>query len=221
MKKSIFTVCTIIFVAFTYTIVRYNIYKGLPFADLPLFLSNKAIALSALALLALAYMFGSLARFFPSLFVYTLPFRKLFGLLGFGLAAIHGLMSLLLFTPAHYPKFFLANEQLNVTGELSMLFGVLAFAVFTIVACTSAVAIAGTMTNQHWLYTQRLGYLGLGLVFLHVFIMGVEGWTNPASWPGGLWPISLVSAVIAAGALLVKLVAVIFTEQLPFDPKAR
>lgn len=213
MKKH-FLISFIIFLAiFAYAVIRYNVIKGTPWVELPLFISNKAISLSAVAFIALSYALGSLARFWPKTFVPALSLRKFFGLLGFGLAALHGLISLLIFTPAYYPKFFLSSGELNLVGELSMLFGVLAFFVFAIAALASVPAIARSMGPQRWLAAQRLGYLGLILVFFHVFTMGFEGWLKPAGWPGGLLPINLVAAIVISFTLLLKITAMVFPKE--------
>lgn len=201
------TTAVIVIAAFLYAIIRYNVIKGVSWEHLPLLISNKAIALSAVGLIALSYILGALAKFFPKTFEPTLSARKFFGLTGFGLAAMHGLISLLLFSPKNYSKFFLEDGALSLTGELSMLFGVLAFFVFSVVAYTSIPVIAAKMDKHVWQRAQKLGYLGLVLTFFHVLSMGLEGWMNTAGWPGGLLPISLVAAIILAFALLLKLLS--------------
>ncbi|MBI2145038.1 hypothetical protein HYU18_01810, partial [Candidatus Woesearchaeota archaeon] len=92
--------------ALAYAVVRYHVIKGVPWDDFPLYILNKAVSLAAVFLIAMSYEFGPLARFLPRVFVPLLPARKYLGLLGFGLAAVHAVMSLLLFSPAYYPKFF-------------------------------------------------------------------------------------------------------------------
>ncbi len=199
----------VLVVTFAYAIVRYNVFKGVSWERLPLYISNKAIALVAAVFIALSYMLGPLARYWPGTMVPLTGLRKYFGLLGFGLAAAHGLISLLLFSPANYPKFFAADGTLNFTGELSMLFGVLAFFVFVAVAITSIPVIEQSMPAERWNAVQRLGYLGLLLVLLHVVVMGLEGWLTPALWPAGMPPISLVAAVVIAAALSLRFVVMI------------
>ncbi len=213
MKKQFFVSFVIFLVVFAYAVIRYNIIKGTPWIELPLFISNKAISLSAVVFIALSYALGSLARFWPKTFVSALGLRKFFGLLGFGLAAIHGLISLLIFSPAYYPKFFLVGGKLNLVGELSMLFGVLAFFIFALVAISSIPAVVKSIEPGRWLAVQRFGYLGLILIFFHVFVMGLAGWLKPAGWPGGLLPISLVAAIVIALALLLKIAAMVFPKE--------
>jgi len=212
-RSKIVTAITTLVIVFTYAILRYNIYKGVSWSELPLFISNKAISLSAVVFISLSYLIGSLSRFWPKLFSPLMGSRKFFGLFGFGLAALHGLISLLIFSPSHYPKFFSATGQLNLVGELSMLFGVLGFFVFSAVALSSIPQVVSSMDQKRWMMVQRLGYLGLLLVFFHVFSMGIEGWLKPSGWPGGLLPISLVAAIIIAFTLLLKLTALIFFQE--------
>src|SRR3989338_7743141 len=121
--RAIAIIIAVVFaITFAYAVVRYNVIKGVPWQQLPLFISNKAIALAAVAFIALSYDFGPLARFWPKVFARELSTRKFFGLLGFGLAAAHAIISLLIFSQAYYPRFFTEAGKLNLTGELSMLF---------------------------------------------------------------------------------------------------
>lgn len=200
-------------VAFAYAIIRYNVIKGVPWQQLPLFISNKAIALAAVFFIALSYDFGPLARFWPKVFVPELSTRKFLGLLGFGLAAAHAVISLLVFSQAHYPKFFTEAGKLNLTGELSMLFGVAAFFTFAMIAATSLPGVEKVLDRRKWQMLQRIGYLAFFLVMLHVLVMGVEGWLKPSGWPGGLLPISLVAFIAIALTLLVRAVVIIFPDK--------
>ncbi len=205
--KSVLRISLILFIiVFAYAFIRYNIIKGVGFQHVPLFIANKAVALFSVVLIALSYLLGPLARFFPRTFSSKLPLRKHLGLLGFSMAAIHGVMSMLLFTPAYYPKFFDSSGQLNLTGELSMLFGIAAFFIFALVALTSIPSIEKGMDEKDWIRIQRIGYLAFLFVLLHVLVMGIEGWLNPSAWPGGLLPISLVAFIIIALTLLLRIV---------------
>lgn len=207
----------ILIAVLSYAIIRYNIIKGESWSHLPLFISNKAIALTAVVLIAISFLLGPLARFWPRTFVSLLYLRKYFGLFGFGLAAVHTLISLLLFTQGYYPKFFGTQGKLNLVGELSMLFGVVAFFIFLIVAVTSFPRVKAGIAPKRWKIIQRLGYLAFVFVMLHVAIMGVAGWLKPEGWPGGLLPISLIAFIV----ILVTLLARIVVLALPIKPQAR
>ncbi|MBI2145037.1 hypothetical protein HYU18_01805, partial [Candidatus Woesearchaeota archaeon] len=100
--------------------------------------------------------------------------------------------------------------KLNLTGELSMLFGILAFFIFFAVALASIPSIGAALDERKWKAVQRAGYLALALVLLHVFVMGIEGWLKPSGWPGGLLPISLVASVVIAFTLLVRIAVALF-----------
>lgn len=205
----------VIALALIYAVVRYNVLKGVAWEHLPLYIFNKGIALSAVILIAFSYSIGPLSGFRPRTFSSLLPLRKYFGLLGFGLASTHAFISLLIFNQSYFPKFFAQNGQLNLTGELSMLFGVVALFIFSLVAISSLPSIEKSMAPKHWLTIQRLGYSAFALVMLHVFVMGLEGWLKPSGWPGGLLPISLVSFIIIALVLLLRIAIILFPKAKP------
>ena len=208
--KAIPSCIVILAVAVVYSVVRYHIFKGEPWDHFPLYIFNKSISLAAVSLIALSYMAGPLTRLHAGTFSFLLPFRKYYGLLGFGLAAVHIIMSLLIFSQAYYPKFFEESGKLNLTGELSMLFGVLALFIFFLVAISSLPSVASSMTPKDWGNLQRQGYLALAVVMLHVFVMGYEGWLRPEGWPGRLLPISLIAFSIIAFTLLLRVVVSLF-----------
>ena len=55
-----------------------------------------------------------------------------------------------------------------------------------------------------WKRSQRMGYVCLSLVVVHVVVLGLRGWLAPQTWPWMLPPISLVAAVAAAVPLVVR-----------------
>ena len=146
-RKSV-VATTLIAVALIYAVFRYNIVRGVPWEQLPLYITNKGIALSAVLLIALSYVIGPLTRFSPKTFSPWLTTRKYFGLLGFGLAAIHGIISLLIFDPSYYPRFFGENGKLDFNGELSMLFGVISIIIFSVVSISSLNTIEKTIEKK-------------------------------------------------------------------------
>jgi DMSO/TMAO reductase YedYZ heme-binding membrane subunit len=54
-----------------------------------------------------------------------------------------------------------------------------------------------------WKRSQRLGYLALLLVAVHLLFLGLKGWMTPGKWPAGLVPISLVAFVVCLVPLVV------------------
>jgi len=213
VKKHTVVSIIILLVIFTYAIVRYHIVRGVSWDNFPLYISNKAISLSSLVFISISYMLGSLARFIPGSFVKALPSRKFFGLLGFGLGAIHALISAIIISPAYYARFYAQNGKLTLNGEMILAFGVLAFFTFLIVAITSLPSVAEKLDNKEWLAMQRLGYLGLILLLLHVFILGRAGWFRPDAWQAGMMPISLAAAIVVTFTLILKISALLFPKK--------
>lgn len=210
MKKTVTIFLIVLGLSFLYAIVRYNFVRSVPFDNIPLYISNKAIALSATILIGLSFLLGPLARFWPNQLVPHLPLRKHLGVFGFVLAALHAVMSLILLTPAYYPRFFTEDGRLNFIGETSMLFGVLAFLVFAGITVTSLPPVEKQMDQAQWKFVQRLGYLAYVFVLLHVAVMGFRGWFRPESWQYGLVSISLISALFIIFVLVMRIFVIIF-----------
>lgn len=212
MNKHIRVVLTvfIIVVSYLYGIVRYNIFDGVGWSYLPLFISNKAISFSAIVFIALSCSLGAMARLWPGVFSPVLNHRKYFGLLGFGLAVVHSIISVLIFKPEYYAKFFSGNGQLIFSAELSMFFGVFAFLVFAMMAIVSVPGIADSMDRKTWRRIHKYGPVGLFLTLLHLVMMGYHSWLDPSSWPASLLPISLLAAMVAGIAVILKVFIKLF-----------
>lgn len=200
----------IFLIIFAYAVLRYNVFKGVGIEHIPLYILNKALALVSVVLIGLSFAIGPLCRFWPKKFVSKLYLRKYFGLFGFGVASIHGLISLILFNPAYYPKFFAEGGKLTFEGELSMLFGVLAIFIFAVVSVTSLPSVEREMHEKQWKFIQRIGYLAYVFVLLHITFMGYKGWFNPTDWPGGMYPITLLALVFILFVLLIRVIVALF-----------
>ncbi|MEK7505883.1 MAG: ferric reductase-like transmembrane domain-containing protein [Patescibacteria group bacterium] len=201
-KKIVFWIFVLVF---AYAIVRYNIIRDVPISDIPLFISNKAVALASVIIIGMAFVIGPLTRFFPRTFEKLHPLRKSLGLWGFGLAALHALISIVLLGPKYYSKFYLPDGGLNLVGQSSLLFGAMAFMVFAIVAITSLPYMEEVLGRTRWRSVQRLGYSAYFLVLLHVFIMGFSGWFNPSAYQYGFVSISLLAALVIILVLLLRI----------------
>lgn len=196
-----------------YAVVRYHVVRSVPLEQFPLYISNKAFAMSATIIIGLSYVLGPLARFFPRVFVQHLDLRKYLGITGFGVAAIHAIISLLLFDKAYYPRFFMESGKLTLAGESSMLFGVLAFMVFSVICLTSLPSIEEKMHPEQWKYVQRLGYIAYIFVLLHVAIMGYRGWFRPDAWEYGMASITLITALFIIFVLLMRILVLAFPKK--------
>ncbi|MHC8865246.1 hypothetical protein ACYVVI_08720 [Arenicellales bacterium IMCC57338] len=193
-------------IALSYAVIRYHIFAGVDWAHLPLFILNKALALAAVFFISMSYVVGKLIKTYSSDPPKQLILVKFCGLMGFSMAALHALMALLLFSPEYYPKFFEITGQLNITGELSMLFGILSLWCLSVTAITSLPFMIEAVGVDRWKRGQRLGYVSLLISGGHVLVMGLTGWLTPAGWHGYLPPVSLVAFSVVLLVLLVKIV---------------
>ena len=121
------------------------------------------------------------------------------------LACIHGLFSLVLMNPAYLGKFFGADGRMNVLGEIGIAVGVIALWTLSMPAIATLPMMAKEIGGARWKRGQRMGYLCLFLVLVHMLAFGWRGWLTPGKWPWGLPPISLLAAIAAAVPLVHKL----------------
>ncbi len=192
-------------VCLLYAIVRYNVFNGVEWAHLPLYVVNKSAAFAGLVFIALAYLVGKYFGGAPG----TESVRakaKFLGLTGFAMITMHVLMSAVLLSPATYGKFYAASGKLNLAGELTFLFGVLGYGCLLFPAVTTLPYMYDALGMDRWLKAQHMGYATLALACGHTFAMGYAGWIELSSWPGSLPPITLLGFLAALLALAGKLV---------------
>lgn len=192
-------------IALGYAVLRYHIFGGVPWKDLPLFILNKGIALGAFVLIAFNFSFGPAKNLGIPIPEAWLNARKALAMSGFLLVMVHALMSFLLFSPAIYSKFFEADGSLTGVAGISMLAGILSFVVLWVFNFSFQTqlrkdkAIIGFITSRRFLlWTFLLGGV-------HVFFMGNQGWIKPSDWHGGLPPISLLAFVFFVSGYLINL----------------
>jgi len=188
-----------------YAVLRYNVLKGVEWEHFPLYIVNKATSLSAVILLASSYLVGRWIKVFEDDPEKRLVLVKFLGLGGFALAALHAVMSLTLLSPDYYPKFF-AETKMNLTGEITMLFGVLGLFWMASPALSSLPNMQPALGKRLWLRSQRIGYLALSMTGIHLFAMGFKGWLTPNEWPGGMPPITMVGFAVVVLPLAAKLI---------------
>lgn len=206
-NQTVKVVAVVLGLCLAYAIIRYNLVRDVSFTQLPLYIANKSIALGATLIIGLSYLFGPFARFWPKIFVPLLYQRKHLGITGFALAALHAIMSIILISPAYYGRLYEDNGKLTGSGEMMLLFGILAFAVFSAIAITSLPPIEKHMHPDQWKRVQRFGYMAYLMVLVHVTVLGFKGWLRPDSWQYGLMSISLIAALSIVLVLIVRLLA--------------
>jgi len=187
---------TLIFIfSVTYSIVRYHIFGGVEWSQLPVFIMNKIMSMNGLILLTFTLSLKPLKNKGINISQKWLRGRKVIGVVGFVSILIHIILSALLFSPVYYNKFFNTDGTLTLNSGLSMIFGVLAFVMlwyYNLSFYNPQKDIAKNMV------VRSRGFLLLIMPFvaIHLFFMGYKGWLNPAGWHGGIPPISLITFVI-------------------------
>lgn len=210
MRRYLLT--ALLFVVFlAYAVARYVLFGPVAPEHIPLYVVNKAVALLALVLVGVSLVIGPLARLDPDGLPGWMGARRWIGFAGFGLALVHVLLTLPIFSPVHYAKFFAQPDGatgLTLSAGLSLLAGVLATAALAWQAglSTRPAEPAAHPPALHTLTVlRRLGWTAVALVAAHCVFMGWAGWWPPAAWPGGLPPISLLAVVFAVGVLVLRL----------------
>lgn len=167
-----------------YAVVRYNVFKGVPWEQLPVYVSNKAIALVGLLLLGLSRVVQDKGR------------RKGLGLAGAGFVAVHVLMSLMLAGPEYFPSLYNATGKMTGSAALSMLAGALGSGALLWLFHSTKVRPAEGQ-QQRTSLVPGLGRALLLFTAVHVALIGVDAWVDLDTWPGSLPPITLLSFAIA------------------------
>ncbi len=196
---------TVIVFSFIYAIIRYNVVGPVPWKDTVFFITNKAISMGALIILTINFMIKPLENLGVKISDQWLHSRKVLGFMGFSMLIIHVFMSLMLFKPSVYNKFFQIDNTLTLFAGISMLGGVLGF-VLLWVYNTNFNPNFRKESELHSLISFK-SMIMLSIIFtgIHLFFMGVEGWLKPQGWHGGLPPISLISFVILVAGLAINL----------------
>ena len=187
-----------------YAIVRYHVAGDVEWDHFPLFILNKATSLAAVVFVACSYLVGKIIRWHDDNKRRRLVVIKFCGLMGFFLAGVHTLMALSVLTPAYFGKYFDASGRLNLQGEAAISVGVIALFFLMSPAITTLPMMPKALGGQRWKRSQRLGYLALILVVVHLVVLGWKGWLAPKDWPAAIPPISLLAVLAALVPLFVK-----------------
>ena len=187
-----------------YAVIRYHFAGDVAWRHFPLFILNKATSLAAVIFVACSYLIGKIIRWHDHDGPLRLVVIKFCGLTGFFLAAVHAFFSLALLSPAYYGKYFDGVGRLNLEGEIAISVGVLALFFLLSPAVTTLPMMPKAIGGVRWKRNQRLGYVALAFVVVHLVFLGVKGWLAPGDWQRGIPPISLVAVVVALVPLLVK-----------------
>ena len=160
-----------------YTIVRYVIFGHVSPIHMPVYLLNKSVSMASMFFLFLAAMPLAKERTEETRF---------WGIASFHFACLHILLSLAILSSAYYPKFF-GTDKMNLTGEVTVLFGILT------AYCYWFARNGKSFFIRRWVIQLLAGIFVAG----HLVAMGFGGWLEVEKWHGGLPPISLISFIFA------------------------
>jgi DMSO/TMAO reductase YedYZ heme-binding membrane subunit len=194
-------------VCLLYAIVRYNVFNGVEWIHLPLYVVNKSFAFGGLSFIALSYLSGKWIKLYAGDEKRRRSLAKFLGLTGLYFVGMHILGSLAMLSPTYYPKFFVEAGKLSLTGEIAMLCGVLGVGFLMFPAITTLPLMYEVLGGVRWQRAQRMGYWTLAMAAAHTFAMGFAGWGTPSAWPGGMPPITLLGFLVAVSALSAKLLS--------------
>ena len=176
-----------------YAIVRYHVLGEVAWKDLPFFILNKGISMSALILLAFNFTFGPLKNLGAPIPNSWLRSRRIIGIVGFIQVFVHVIMSFMLFNPAVYKNYFEQNGTMTLITGLSMIGGVLAFIFLWIYNVSFNAAFRKDKDLISFITSRKVLLSAMLFSGAHLVFMGYNGWLNPGGWLGGLPPISLVA----------------------------
>lgn len=175
----------VLLASLAYAILRYNVFGTVAWEQLPLFVGNKAIAVTSLVLLGLSRLVTDRER------------RRDLGLLGLALAFVHVLLSFIVIDPAYLPKMFGATGTLRWNAETSMLAGTIATALLLRLAYAS---LQKPIERQQHATSLVPGIARVMLFFVavHAATVGYGVWIAPSTWPGSMPPLTAWSFLLAA-----------------------
>ncbi len=176
-----------------YAIVRYHVLGEVAWKDLPFFILNKGISMSALILLAFNFTFGPLKNLGAPIPNSWLRSRRIIGIVGFIQVFVHVIMSLMLFNPTVFAKYFEQNGTMTLITGLSMIGGVLAFIFLWIYNVSFNAAFRKDKDLISFITSRKVLLSAMLFSGVHLVFIGYNGWLNPGGWLGGLPPISLVA----------------------------
>jgi DMSO/TMAO reductase YedYZ heme-binding membrane subunit len=199
-------IITVFMLSIAYTILRYHGFGNTPWSQFPVYVLNKALALTGFILLGINFSLGPLNNIGGGFGEKWLSIRPSLGVTSFLLIFTHLFLSLILLNPANYQKFFLENGSLTTNGGLSMLAGVIAFLFLWIYTISFQTFLREDKAFIKFITSRKVILVAMVFTAAHIFFMGYQGWSSPQNWPGGLPPITLISFVIFLITYIINLI---------------
>jgi len=165
-----------------YAIIRYTAFGTVSLIHAPVYIMNKGISMTAavslfMASLCLVRRERDAARFWTNACSQAV--------------FVHIFLSLGIFSKAYFHKLF-SGDKLNLSGEVTVLFGVLA------AYCIWRLNTTGMKTAEKRITTASV----YALVASHLFVIGYGDWLHVQKWNGALPPDTLLSFLFVIYGLL-------------------
>jgi len=168
-----------------YATARYHVFMGVSWSDWPIYTLNKALALSALFVLALSVIRQCSVTGHSD--ARALQMASVFG-------AMHVMLSLILLSPVYYEKLFVQG-RLTAAAGLSMVLGAVAAT-----AMAAGRELRGEQRRDGGIGSLATAALVVGL---HAMLQGFRGWLSPSQWPGMMPPLTLIAFLLGLAAVAV------------------
>lgn len=164
-----------------YAVVRYNVFGGVDWANLPVYIVNKAVSWTGLVLFGMSMLAREKAV------------RRYYGTRASAAVLLHLVLSLCVLNPRYFEKFYAATGRMTLEAEISMLAGAVGFLFLAGLFYLNGVGkgASGASLKAGW------GRAVLWSGAVHVAAMGYAGWFAPGDWHGYMPPISLLSFLAA------------------------
>lgn len=190
---------------------RGYLFDAPPTADM-LYVPNKALAGTAMTLLAFTFLIGPITRYFDR-FDQWLSYRKEIGIVAGFLAVAHGLVSYYLL-PLKFPQEWIEFSSLEFGAGL---IGAILLVVLFVLSWKHVILLVG---GGPWWFLQRWGLRAVVLLTLvHVFVMKWSGWMKWLKQGGAVTPelahplmpgLGLLVSLFIAWVVIVRLYEAVF-----------
>ncbi|MBI4130799.1 hypothetical protein HY468_05760 [Candidatus Roizmanbacteria bacterium] len=164
-----------------------------------LFLFNHAIAFAGLFLINMSHALSGMSYFWK-IGASKLAWRKELGVVGFVMALLHGTISAFFLKPIYvFPDFIFDNPLPFIASSSAVL-------IFTMMFIVSNFGIPRKIGGILWRQLLRVGYAGILLVMIHMFILAGPAWKNwLIRFQPVLPPLSLILFVFSVFVLLLRI----------------
>lgn len=162
-------VTAIIYLVFFFFFIWYHDVRAKPFT---LFTTEKCTAIASAYCLGLALALGPLSRFFSS-FDRFLPYRRTLGLTAAFMTIPHVIL-VFFYLPVKFPGKYSVDYTMSwfVAHWFTIVMGILTLTLFIVIAVHSYPGGIRKLGKHKWMILQKLSYLVMIFVVLHLLSMG-------------------------------------------------